>query len=145
MSSRRLTVVSAPKLLDTGAVLAYMARNIMVRTRCLAAVEANYPVLLPTVVYAQVERGGGRNQLTTHYFNELLSVATPLPLSMEIAQQTGWLLRDSQTTDVIDAVVVVEAVVREVVTLLTSDQGDIDYLLGFTANRQRRGARVVGV
>jgi len=145
MSSRRLIVIAAPILLDTGAVLAYMSRNTEVRTRCLAAVKADYPVLLPTVVYAQAERGSGRNQLATHYFNELLSLATPVQLSMEIARQAGWLMRDSQTTDVVDAIVVAEAVAQETVTLLTSDRDDIDYLLGFTANRQRRGVRVVGV
>lgn len=64
---------------------------------------------------------------------------------MGIARQAGWLLRDSQTTDVVDAVVVAEAVARETITLLTSDRGDIDFLLSFTANRQRRGVRVVRV
>ena len=60
MSSRPLLIIDAPVLLDAGAVLAYMARNTEVRTRCLAAAAANVAVLLPTVVYAQVERGGGR-------------------------------------------------------------------------------------
>ena len=97
------------------------------------------------MVYAQVERGSGRYQLATHYLNELLALATGIPLSLGIARQTGWLLRDSGTTDVVDAVVVVEALARGNVTILTSDRGDIDHLLGFTANRQRRGVRVVGV
>jgi len=64
---------------------------------------------------------------------------------MELARQAGWLMRDSQTTDVVDAVVVAEALAREQATILTSDQSDIWHLLGFTANRQRRGVRVVGV
>jgi len=54
-------------------------------------------------------------------------------------------LRDSQTTDVVDAVVVAEVVARGSATIVTSDRGDIDSLLGFTANRPRRGVRVVGV
>jgi predicted nucleic acid-binding protein len=144
MSVDRLLVSAAPLVLDSGAVIAYLARNVAVRTRCLALVEAGYPVLLPTVVYAQVERGG-HTPLTTRYLNELLSLATPIPLSMVIARQAGWLLRDSGTTDVVDAVVVAEAIAQEIATILTSDRGDINYLLGFTANQQRRGVRVVGV
>jgi hypothetical protein len=66
-------------------------------------------------------------------------------LSLEVARHAGWLLRDSGTTDVVDAVVVVEALQRDGSVILTSDRGDMSLLLGFTANRQRRGVRVVGV
>lgn len=145
MSGRRPIAASAPIVLDAGGALAFAARDLLVRSRCLAAVAADYPVWLPTVVYAQVERGGDQFRLTSRSFNELLALATPLPLTMATARQAGWLLRDSQTTDVVDAVVVAEAVALASATIPTSDRGDIDHLLSFTANRRRRGVRVVGV
>jgi hypothetical protein len=102
-------------------------------------------VILPTVVYAQVERGWSRHHPATHLLNNLLGICDAMPLSMAVARQAGWLMSDSQTTDVVDAVVVAEALAREQATIFTSDQSDIWHLLGFTANRQRRGVRVVGV
>ena len=145
MVSRRLAPATGPIVLDTGAVLAYIAGDVIVRDLCRAAALANQQVVFPTVVYAQVERGWSRRHTATHLLVYLLTICDTVPLSIEIARQAGWLLRDSQTTDVVDAVVVAEAVARGSATIVTSDRGDIDYLLGFTANRSRRGVRVVGV
>ncbi len=145
MVRRRLAPAAGPIVLDTGAVLAYVAGDVIARDLCRAAVLANQRVISPTFVYAQVERGWNRRNTATHLLAHLLKICDMRSLSMEIARQAGWLLRGSQTTDVVDAVVVAEAVAREGATILTSDRGDIDYLLGFTANQPRRGVRVVGV
>src|SRR3712207_2505042 len=102
MVSRRLAPASGPIVLDAGAVLAYIAGDRIARELCHAAALAHYQVVLPTVVYAQVERGWSRHHPATHLLNNLLRICDAVPLSMEIARQAGWLMRDAQTTDVVD-------------------------------------------
>jgi PIN domain len=145
MLGRRVAPPAVPIILDTGGVLAYLAGKRDVRELCLEAFHARLPLILPTVVYAQVERGWSRRNPLTQQLPNLLHMSEITTLSLEVARQAGWLLRDSGTTDVVDAVVVVEALQRDGSVILTSDRGDMSLLLGFTANRQRRGVRVVGV
>jgi hypothetical protein len=74
----------------------------------------------------------------------LLGLCEVAPLSLEVARQVGWLLGDSETNDVVDAVVVVEALNRDGSVIITSDIGDIQRLLSFGPNRTRRNVRVLG-
>jgi predicted nucleic acid-binding protein len=145
MVRRRLAPATGPIVLDAGAVLAYVTGDAAVRDWCSAAAAANQRIVFPTVVYARVERGWSRRHAATQLLDQLLWICDIWPLSLEIARQAGWLMRDSGTTDVVDAVVVVEAVALQRATILTSDRGDIVQLLSFTADQQRRGVRVVGV
>ena len=144
MVGRRVAGPLATVVLDAGGVLAYIGPARAVRDYCHAVLAGGQQLVLPTVVYAQIERGLPPRSLGAHFLTELLDICTLATLELPIARQAGWLLRDSQTTDVVDAVVVAEAVARGSATIMTSDRGDIDYLLGFTANRSRRGVRVVG-
>jgi hypothetical protein len=64
---------------------------------------------------------------------------------MAVARQAGVLLGLSGTSDIVDAVVVVEALSHEGGVIFISDSGDIQYLLGFGPNRQRRGVRVIPI
>lgn len=45
-------------ILDTGGVLSYIEGKYAARTLCLDTHIAGFPIILPTAVYAQVERGG---------------------------------------------------------------------------------------
>lgn len=130
-------------ILDTGGVFAYLGRERTIRDLCENTLAAGYSVVLPTVVYAQVERGGRQRPFRQQLLSNLLGFCTVAPLTLEIAQQAGWLLGDSATTDVVDAVVVVEALNRDGALILTSDRGDIQYLLTFGSNRLRRRVRVI--
>jgi hypothetical protein len=145
MLGRGVAPPAAPVILDAGGVLAYLAGRRDVRGYCLQAYHARLPIVFPTVVYAQIERGWSRRNPLTQQLTNLLNMSEAATLSLGVARQAGWLLRDSGTTDVVDAVVVIEALQRDGSVILTSDQGDLNLLLGFTENRQRRGVRVVGV
>lgn len=145
MDSGRVASPAAPVVLDTGGVLAFIAGQRAVRAICLGAHVAGLPIVFPTVVYAQVERGGSPRNPLTQQLTNLLRISEATTRALAVAQQAGWLLRDSGTTDVVDAVVVIEVLQREGTIILTSDRGDISYLLSFTSNQQRRGVRIIGV
>lgn len=142
MSAERTAVGDRPIVLDSGAMLAFVQGRRTTRLGCQAAVDAGFPVILPTAVYAQVERGGRRGQYERQNTLLLLDLCVVAPLTLDIARQVGWLLGDSATTDVVDAIVVVEALNHGNALILTSDPGDIQHLLSFGPNRTRRGVRV---
>lgn len=142
MSAGQRIPIGGSIILDSGAVLAFVQGRRETRLTCQGAVGAGFSVILPTAVYAQVERGGRRAPIERQYTRLLLEICEVAPLTIDIAQQAGWLLGDSETTDVVDAVVVVEALNRDHALILTSDPGDIHHLSTFGANRARRGVRV---
>jgi hypothetical protein len=94
-------------------------------------------------VYAQVERGETRRSARQQRLNTLLNLCEQRPLSMNIAYQAGVLLGLAGTSDVVDAVVVVEALRLRNGIILTSDSGDIQHLLQASSNYQRRGIRII--
>jgi hypothetical protein len=132
-----------PLVLDAGGLLGYTEGRDLARRLCLDAHIAGVPIILPTAVYAQVERGGRQPPFTRRRLDDLFQFCVVAPLSLTIARQAGWLLGDCQTTDVVDAVVVIEALNREHSSILTSDAGDMQRLLGFGPNRGRRAVRVI--
>ena len=136
---------TGPLVLDSGGLIAYIDGDSFARGLCLRIREAGYPLILPTAVYAQVERGTVSRSIRQQRLNTLLNLCTRSPLSMEIAHDAGILLGLAGTSDVVDAVVVVEALRRESGIILTSDGGDIQHLLGASSNRQRRGIRMIRV
>lgn len=121
MSSRGSFVFSGPIVFDTGGVLAYLRSEATVRQFCNTVLQAGFPLILPTVVYAQAERGADQRRNAPHYLADLLTKCEVATLSLETARHAGWLLRDSATTDVVDAVVVAEAIARPNAGILTSD------------------------
>src|SRR5215217_7054871 len=144
MSARRRIPGNGPLVLDSGAVLAFVSGDRDLRQACQDAVRVDFPIVLPTAVYAQVERGGRRAHAARQSMEMLLGLCEVAPLSLEVARQVGWLLGDSETNDVVDAVVVVEALNRDGSVIITSDIGDIQHLLSFGPNRTRRNVRVLG-
>lgn len=145
MSIGRSASFVGPIVFDSGGLLAYAGRGRAVRDFCRAAVAAGRPLILPTVVYAQVERGDSARPGAPNYLAELLVVCEVTTLSLDIARQAGWLLRDSDTTDVVDAVVVAEALTRPRAGILTSDWGDLQRLLDASPDRLRHGVRILRV
>lgn len=145
MSIDRSASFVGPIVFDSGGVLAYAGRGRAVRDFCRAVVAAGHPLILSTVVYAQVERGENVRPGAANYFAELLVACEVATLSLETARQAGWLLRDSGTTDVVDAVVVAEALARKDVGILTSDWSDLRRLLDASPDRLRRGVRIFRV
>lgn len=134
---------AGPLILDSGGLIAYADGDSFARAFCLHIQQTGFPVIVPTAVYAQVERGGTQRSLRQQRLNALLNFCDHAPLSMAVAYQAGVLLGLARTNDVVDAVVVIEALNHEGAIIFTSDSGDIQHLLGFSANRQRRGIRVV--
>lgn len=134
-----------PVILDSGGVLAYLSGQPFARRLYLLAQQSNHPVILPTAVYAQVERRQSPHSPVRHHVNALLNLCTPAPLSMTLARQVGILLGLSGTSDIVDAVVVVEALRYERAIILTSDSGDLRHLLSFSSDQYRRSMRVVPV
>ncbi len=134
-----------PLIFDSGGLIAYIDRDVSVHRLCSRMLIENYPVILPTAVYAQVERGTAPRLMQQQRLNTLLNFCECSPLSMEIAHQVGVLLGLAGTSDVVDAVVVVEALRRESGIILTSDSGDIQHLLQASSNRQRRGIRIIRI
>lgn len=145
MTAQRGGGFSGPVMLDTGGVPAYSRRERSIRDFCHATLAAGYRLVLPTVVYAQAERGENRRSGAPHHLAELLANCEIATLSLETARQAGWLLRDSGTTDVVDAVVIAEAIIRPNVGILTSDWGDLQRLLDASPDRLRRGIRILRV
>lgn len=145
MSSRGGYVFAGPVLFDTGGIFAYLTNEATIRQFCHAVLRAGFPLILPTVVYAQAERGADQRRSAPHFLAELLTQCEIATLSLETARQAGWLLRESATTDVVDAVVIAEAIVRPNVGILTSDWRDLQRLLDASPDRVRRGVRILRV
>jgi hypothetical protein len=80
------------------------------------------PVVVPTVVIAQVIRGGPRDALINQALKQVRQLTGVLPL---LARQAGALMGATATTDVVDALVVAEALRFLPAVILTSDPGDI--------------------
>ncbi len=85
--------------------------------------------LVPAPVVAQVSRSPQQAQL-----RRFLTGCVVVPLGETEAHEAGRLLGMTQTTDVVDAVVVTIALQRKA-TILTSDPDDIERLVGASARK----------
>lgn len=121
-------------ILDTGGLLAWAIGRQRAREAVLRAVRRGMPIVVPTVVIAQAIRGGPRDAPINQALKQIqhLPVMTPL-----LARQAGVLLGVTATTDVVDAVVVAEALRQLPATILTSDPDDIRRLTMSTSEHAR--------
>jgi hypothetical protein len=111
-------------LLDTSALID-IERDPRGRTfrRCLATFDAGVRPLLPAVVLAQVWRG----EPGQHALARIRAICQLLPFTDETADDVGRLLARSQTADMVDAAVVVDAMRRNA-AVITSDPGKLEHL-----------------
>ena len=112
-------------ILDTGGLLAWAEARPTVRAIVLTAARREIAILVPAVVIAQAIRGGRRDAALNH----VLKQAWIVPTTESLARQAGVLLGSTGTTDVVDALVAVQALQHLPSTILTSDPGDLRLLL----------------
>ena len=112
-------------VLDAGALIAYEKRDRKVTVLVEEAYGSRIEMVLPSVVLAQVWRDGSRQAVLSRVLRNPGLVEAPL--HHEDAKRVGELLRESGTTDIADAHVVVLAG-RLRVPVITSDPGDISKL-----------------
>jgi len=112
-------------VLDAGALIAHERNNPKVGALLKVASRQRIEMVLPSVVLAQVWRDGSRQAVLSRMLRTPGIVEAPL--RHEDAKRVGELLRESGTTDVADAHVVVIAS-RLRAPVITSDPGDISKL-----------------
>lgn len=112
--------------LDAGALIAYERRDRSVRAAIEAALAAGMDVMVPAGALAQVWRDRQRQvELTMLLRKDRVTVAD---LTEHAAKASGELCGRTNTSDVIDASVVVCARGQRSGTVLTSDPADIRHL-----------------
>lgn len=121
-------------ILDTGGLLAWAIGEQRAREAVLRAVHRGMPIVVPTVVIARVIRGGPRDAPINQALKQIQQFPVVTPL---LARQAGVLLGATETTDVVDAVVVAEALRQLPATILTSDPADIRHLAISTSAHAR--------
>lgn len=114
-------------VLDTGGLLAWAYGNARAREIILEAGRREAIVIVPTVVIAQAIRGGPADAPINLVLKRVGEFA---PITPSLARQAGALLGATRTTDVVDALVVAEALRLLPSLILTSDPNDIRPLVG---------------
>ena len=112
-------------VLDAGALIAYERRDSKVAALMEIAAEHRIEMILPSAVLAQVWRDGARQAILARMLRNPGLVEAPLHHAD--AKRAGELLRDSGTSDVVDAHVAGLAG-RLRVPVITSDPDDISRL-----------------
>lgn len=113
-------------ILDAGAILALARGDEVARARMARAVREGYVAVIPTPVLAQVHRGGHDRARIDRVVN---AVGAVLPTFEAIARRAGELQAKTGTADVVDAIVVAEALASVPAVILTSDPRDLGRLL----------------
>lgn len=121
-------------VVDAGGVLAWATGDGDARAAIERARSSGYAVVIPSVVVAQVHRGGQARAGTGRIFKAVDAI---IPTSVEIALRAGELLAAAGLTDAIDAIVVAEALAAVPAIILTSDRPDIGRLLDGQPGRER--------
>jgi hypothetical protein len=123
--------MNRPLLLDAGALIhAEREPRGQVVSDCNTALTQNLQPLLPTVVYAQVWRGGAPQRGVT----VVRKICRLLSFTPETAEAVGRLLKASGTSDVVDAAVVIAAIQHGAV-VLTADPDNIGKLATAAGHR----------
>jgi predicted nucleic acid-binding protein len=112
-------------VIDAGALVALERRNQKIFALLKTAAEHRIELVLPSAVLAQVWRDGARQALLSRLLRDPGLVEAPL--HHNDARNIGELLRDSGTTDVVDAHVAVLAA-RLNAPVITSDPDDLTHL-----------------
>ena len=122
--------------LDTGALIKYEGQDAVVRAWLDRAARAGVPPVVPTVVIAEVWRGGQRSARIAR----LLKHCRIRDVNQDLARRAGELIgRTTAQYGAVDAIVAVVAAERGD-DLLTSDVGDLTVLAG-----EYRNVRVIQV
>ena len=108
--------------LDAGALIAAERRSEIFRATWQEAVRRNAVVTIPAPVFAQAWRG--RNPM----IDRLRPACVLEPFTESVARSVGRLLAQAETSDVVDAMVVVGASARGD-AILTSDPDDLTRLI----------------
>ena len=127
-------------ILDSGAILGLARGDAVARAALELAVREGYVAVIPTPVLAQVHRGGHDRARIDRVVN---AVGAALPTSEAIARRAGELQAKTGTADVVDAIVVAEALASVPAVILTSDPRDLGRLLEGEPEADR--VRLVGV
>src|SRR5690242_12032395 len=109
-------------ILDTGGLLAWAYGDADAREFIQEAAARRVAIVVSAVVIAQAIRGG-RGDVAINW--ALGRIGEQVPVTPALARQAGALLGATGTTDVVDAIVVAEALRFLPATILTSDPGDI--------------------
>lgn len=126
-------MVAAGLILDAGALIAIERGRSSTRSLIHIAVEDKAPVVVPSVVLAQVWRDPRRQVLLTR----LLQGCVVEPVDRSLAEAAGLLCAAAGTTDVVDAVVVASARRRHA-AVLTADAPDLARLASADGGRAVR-------
>ena len=113
-------------ILDTGGLLAWAHGDAFARAIVLEAGRHAALVVVPAVVIAQTIRGGPADAPINQALKRVGEFAPVTPL---LARQAGVLLGATGTTDVVDALVVAEALRVLPTAILTSDPNDLRLLV----------------
>jgi hypothetical protein len=127
-------------ILDTGGLLAWAHGDVKARGVIRDAERRRLLIVVSAVVIAQAIRGGAGDAAVNW---ALRKIGMQLPVTPALARQAGALLGATGTTDVVDAIVVAEAVRFLPATILTSDPRDIHVLVA--ADPARGRVRVVAI
>jgi len=114
------------RVFDGGGILAWAAGNGDARAAVERARLAGYAIVIPSVVVAQVHRGGREQAKTDRIFKTVDAI---VPTSVEIARLAGELLGAASLADAVDAIVVAEALASAPATTLTRDRPGFRRLL----------------
>lgn len=113
-------------VLDSGALFALSVGDVEARAALLLAVRRGLTITIPTVVLAQVIRGGPQDAAVNRVLKEIGEFTV---ITTTLARQAGVLLRKTATVDVVDALVATIALQQLPAVILTSDPGDLRTLV----------------
>ena len=127
-------------ILDTGGLLAWAQGDAKARGVIQDAARRRLLIVVPAVVIAQAIRGGSRDAAVNWALNR---IDKQLPVTPALARQAGALLGVTGATDVVDAIVVAEALRVLPAAILTSDPRDLHVLVA--ADPARGRVRIVTI
>ena len=123
-------------MLDSGGVTALAEGNVTVRAAVIRARQDGWKVVIAAPVVAEVHTGRRDH---AHIDRAINAVETVLPTTATRARQAGELRARLGVLDVLDAIVVAEAIQAQPAVIVTSDPGDIGQLVDASGARGQIG------
>jgi hypothetical protein len=120
------SIPTEPVVYDAGALIAAESGDRSMRALHSRAVSRRRIVLVPSLVLAQVWRGGGARQARLAFTLQACAIYAP---SEQVAKLAGVLLERTGASDAVDAIVVATAALAGA-EIVTSDPGDLRALTG---------------
>ena len=121
-------------VLDSGGVTALAEGNVTVRAAVVRARRDGWSVVIAAPVLAEVHTGRRDH---AHIDRAVNAVETVLPTTATRTRQAGELRARSRVLDVVDAIVVAEAIEAQPAVIVTSDPDDIGRLVDAAGGRSR--------